>query len=110
MLMYGFQPRSPVTMGLANETIQQVKDFLQDHMDMLRLAHQNVRQAQDHYKKFAHTKRGLVSFEEGDLMFLRMPKHSQSFKIGAMPKFLSQFCKPFGILKKIGKVAYKLEL
>ena len=42
MLMYGFQPRSPVSVGLANEKIQQVKDFLQDHMDMLRVARQNV--------------------------------------------------------------------
>ena len=35
MLMYGFQPRSPVTVGLANERIQFVKDFLSNHMDML---------------------------------------------------------------------------
>ena len=38
MLIYGFQPRSPVSVGLANEKIHQVKDFLQDHMDMLRVA------------------------------------------------------------------------
>ena len=42
MLMYGFQPRTPVTVGLANEKIHQVKDFLQDHMDMLRQARPNV--------------------------------------------------------------------
>ena len=42
MLMHGFQPRSPITVGLANEKIHQVKDFLQDHMDMLCVAHQNV--------------------------------------------------------------------
>ena len=42
MLMYGFQPRSLVTLGLANEKIHQVKDSLQDHMDMLRVARQNV--------------------------------------------------------------------
>ena len=53
MFMYGFQPRSLVIMGLANEKIQQVKDFLQDHMDMLQLARQNVRQTHDRYKKFA---------------------------------------------------------
>ena len=35
MLMYGFQPRSPITVGLANEKTQEVKDFIQDHMDML---------------------------------------------------------------------------
>ncbi|WP_208972711.1 hypothetical protein, partial [Escherichia coli] len=38
MLMYGFQPRTPVTVGLAKEKIHAVKDFLQDHMDMLRMA------------------------------------------------------------------------
>ena len=27
MLMYGFQPRSPITIGLANEKLQHVKDF-----------------------------------------------------------------------------------
>ena len=28
MLMYGFQPRSPISVGLANERVKQVKDFL----------------------------------------------------------------------------------
>ena len=39
MLMYGFQPNM---VGLANEKIHQVKDFLQDYMDMLYVACQNV--------------------------------------------------------------------
>ena len=42
MLMYGFQPRSPVTVGLANEKIQQVKHFLEDHQELLRWACQNI--------------------------------------------------------------------
>ena len=47
MLMYGFQPHSPVSVGLANEKISKVKDFLQDHMDMLHIARLNVCQVQD---------------------------------------------------------------
>ena len=70
MLMYGFQPRSPVSMGLANEKIQQVKDFLQDHMDMLRVALQNFQQAQDRYKKYKNVHQRPVTFEEGQLVFL----------------------------------------
>ena len=54
--MYGFQPRSPITIGLANEKIQHVKDFLQDHMDMLKLACCNVQAVQDWYKKYYDTK------------------------------------------------------
>ena len=42
MLMYGFQHRSSLLLGLANEKIQQVKYFLQYHMDMLWVACQNV--------------------------------------------------------------------
>ena len=110
MLLYGFQPRSPVTVGLANEKIQQVKDFLQDHMDMLRVARQNVRQAQDRYKKYADTHRRPVTFEEGEQVFLRVPEHSQSLKTGPVPKLSPRFCGPFKILKKVGNVAYKLEL
>ncbi|MCO5602591.1 hypothetical protein L7F22_056725 [Adiantum nelumboides] len=54
--MYGFQPRSIVIVGLATEKLQHVNDFLQDHMDMLKLTRQNVCQAQDRYKKYADEK------------------------------------------------------
>ena len=52
MLMYGFQSWSPITVVLATERLQHVKEFLQDHLDMLRLACKNVQQAQDWYKKY----------------------------------------------------------
>ena len=110
MLMYGFQPRSPVTVGLATEKLQHVKDFLQDHMDMLKLARQNVRQAQDWYKKYTDVHRRQVVFKEDDYVFLRVPKHSQSSKIGPTPKLSPRFCGPFKILKRVGSLAYKLEL
>ena len=110
MLMYGYQPRSPITVGLANERIQSVKDFLSDHMDMLGLAHQNIRQAQDCFKKFADVKHRVVTFDEGDQVFLRVPKKLQSLSIGKVPKLLPRYCGTFTILKRVGKVAYKLAL
>ena len=74
--MYGYQPISPMVVGLAAKRIQIVKDFLTDHMDMLRFAHQNIQQAQDRFKKFADEKRRKVTFEEGDQVFLRVLKQS----------------------------------
>ena len=56
MMMYGFQPRSPISVGLATKKLQQVKEFLAEHMDMLKFARQNIRQAQDRYRKFADEK------------------------------------------------------
>ena len=51
--------------------INKVKDFLQDHMDMLRVAQLNVQQAQDRYKNFADQKRRLIHSKEGNRVFLR---------------------------------------
>ena len=73
--------------GLTNEKIHQVKDFLQDHMDMLRVAQLNVHQAQDHYKKFADRKRRPVHFKEGDWVFLKVLENSTSLQMGPVSKF-----------------------
>ena len=39
-----------------------------------------------------------------------MPDHLQTLQTGPVPKLFSQFCGPFTVLKKVGQVAYKLEL
>ena len=36
--MYGYQPRLPMTVGLATEKIPQARDALQEHFDMLRVS------------------------------------------------------------------------
>ena len=43
-------------------------------------------------------------------MFLWVPEQSESLKIGPTPKLSPQFYSPFKILKKIDKVAYKIDL
>ena len=87
-----------------------MKHFLQDHMDMLQIARRNVRQAQDRYKKYADEKRRQISFDEGDYVFLSVPEHSESLKTGPIPKLSPRFCGPFKVLKRIGTMAYKLDL
>ena len=42
VFMYGFQPWSHVMMALATEKLQQVKDFLKYHQEMLRWARLNI--------------------------------------------------------------------
>ncbi|MCO5595201.1 hypothetical protein L7F22_049240 [Adiantum nelumboides] len=90
--------------------LQHVKDFLQDHMDLLKLARQNVRQVQDRYKKYADEKRRQVVFKESDYVFLRVPEHLESLKTGPTPKLSPRFCDPFKMLRRAGSMAYKLEL
>ena len=66
-----------------------VKDFLQDHMDMLRIARLNVRQVQDRYKKFADQKRRPIHFQEGDQVFLKVLENSPSLKNGSRTKIVA---------------------
>ena len=97
-------------MGVATEKLQHVKDFLQDHMDMLKCARKNVLQAQDRYKKYADEHRRQVSFTEGERVYLKVPEHSTSLLTGPVRKISPRYCGPFTIVKKVGEMAYKLDL
>ena len=52
----------------------------------------------------------MVTFEEGDKVFLKVPEHSMSLKTGSVPKLSPRYCGLFTILKRISQVAYKLAL
>ena len=66
MLMYGFQPCSPIIVGLGIQQIQHLKELLQDCVNMLQVACLHVRQAEDHYKKYVDVKRCSIQFQEGE--------------------------------------------
>ena len=51
--MYGFQPRASMAVGLEKEKVQAAKDFLKDMNQMLNLAKDSIKRAQDRARSYA---------------------------------------------------------
>ena len=75
---------------------------------MLALAKENICQAMD--RAYADKNRSFKEFEEGEKVFLKIPSSSTSLSVGQCIKVSPRYYGPWLILKRIGKVAYKLEL
>ena len=70
-LTYGFQPRAPMDVGPKKEKLAHVKGFLQNLDDIFKIA-KVVQNHARHYVDKAHHR---VTFEEGEKVYLRIPKH-----------------------------------
>jgi hypothetical protein len=78
---------------------------------MLKTLQNNLLQAQERMKKFAHTNPTERTFELSDFVYLKMqPYRETSLGLHISLKLTSKWYGPFLILQKIGKVAYRLQL
>ena len=72
MLMYGFQPRSSIAIGLEKEKLQFVKELLEDMQSMLQTARDSIRSAQDRARNYADKSCRDITFDEGDMVYLKV--------------------------------------
>ena len=80
-----------------------------DHM--LKTLLKNLLQAQQRMKKHADLNRSERQFNVGDLVYLKMqPYRETTLGLRNALKLTSKWYGPFGVLKKIGRVAYRLQL
>jgi hypothetical protein len=78
--------------------------------EQVRIIRENLRVAQTRQKSYADNRRRPLEFEEGDYVYLKVsPLHgTRRFKVKG--KLSPRFIGPFLILKRVGDVAYQLEL
>jgi hypothetical protein len=66
--------------------------------------------AQDRQKKYANIQRRPLEFCPGDKVFLKVAPWKHMLRFGMKGKLAPRFIGPFEILKRIGSVAYEINL
>nr|GEV97395.1 putative reverse transcriptase domain-containing protein [Tanacetum cinerariifolium] len=71
---------------------------------------QRIQVAQDRQKSYTDLKWKPMKFEIGDRVMLKVSPWKGVVRFGKRGKMNSRYVRPFKVLAKVGKVAYKLEL
>jgi hypothetical protein len=85
-------------------------DILQEANKQVRMARENMRVAQSRQKSYTDHRRRELSFEVGDIVYVKVSPMRGLCHFKVRGKLAPRFIGPFKILEKRSKVAYQLEL
>ncbi|KAI3473420.1 hypothetical protein Pfo_031022, partial [Paulownia fortunei] len=87
------------------------RDFSEEWKRNVEITRSYLEKAQKRMKKYADQHRHFVEFQVGEMVMVKVldPRLSKSSR-GRDPQLMSKYIGPLPILKRIGKVAYKVEL
>jgi hypothetical protein len=74
------------------------------------LIRENLRTVQSRQKSYADTRRRQLEFKEGDHVYRKVSRIQGMRRFKVKGKLSPHFIRPFKILKRVGEVAYQLEL
>jgi ribosomal protein L21E len=85
-------------------------EIIQEAEEQVRQIRENSRTAQSRQKRYVDTQRRLLEFKEGDHVYLKVSPIRGMRRFKGKGKLSPRFIGPFLILKRVGEVAYQLEL
>lgn len=110
-VLYGHPPRQLGIIDPKDCVVPNIATWMKERSLLSTLIQQQLHRAQTRMKAQADKGHSERQFQEGELVYLKLQPHVQT-SIAARPnhKLAFRFYGPFKILKKVGSVAYKLEL
>nr|GEZ76802.1 putative reverse transcriptase domain-containing protein [Tanacetum cinerariifolium] len=85
-------------------------ELIQETTENIILIKQRIQAAQDRQKRYANLKRKPMEFKVGDRVMLKVSPWKGVVRFGKRGKLNTRYVRPFKVLAKVGKVAYRLEL
>ena len=109
--LYGYDASTFADLIFGDSRAPKAKDWIQESQDILKVLKDNLQMAQNQQKMYADRRRVERSFEVGDLVYLRLqPYRESSLKQKGAEKLKPKFYGPYRVSRRIGEVAYELEL
>ncbi|XP_052486307.1 uncharacterized protein LOC128041043 [Gossypium raimondii] len=78
--------------------------------DKVRLIRDRLKAASDRHKSYAVLKRRDIEYAVGDFIFLKVSSWKKVLRFDRKGKLIPRFIRPYQILKRVGPIAYQLEL
>ncbi|GJW81519.1 hypothetical protein Tco_0145494 [Tanacetum coccineum] len=85
-------------------------ELVQETTERIIQIKQRIQTARDRQKSYADLKRKPMEFQVGDKVMLKVSPWKGVVRFGKRGKLNPRYVRPFKVLKKVGAIAYKLEL
>ena len=108
--LYGRKCRSPLCWVEIGDSQLSSPDIVQETIDKIVIIRDRLKAAQDRQKSYADNRRKPLEFQVGDTVFLKVSPWKGTVRFGKKEKLSPRFVGPFKITRRIGPVAYKLDL
>ena len=109
-ILYGFSPSIHISYFPKDSAVEAVDHYLQTREKMLQTVQQNLVQSQNRRRQLANKKRSDRVLQAGDSVYLKLQPYKQKSMLQHHHKLAAKFYGPYVVIKRIGEVAYKLDL
>ncbi|CAJ2638229.1 unnamed protein product [Trifolium pratense] len=108
--LYGRRCRTPLCWYETGEGAILGPEIVQETTEKIRMIREKMKASQSRQKSYHDKRRKDIEFQEGDHVFLRVKSTTGVGRALKSRKLTSRFIGPFEILKRVGKVAYRIAL